>query len=83
MARQSITLSKPNNEWLINQVESEEYSSKSELINDLVRQARKQQVEIDFVRTKLIQAEKSGFTDEGPEQILLASKEQLHRIGEI
>lgn len=77
MARQSITLTKPNNEWLKNQVKSEEYSSKSEVVNDLIRQVRQQQIEIDIVRSKLIQAEKSGFTEDSPEEILSASKEQL------
>jgi antitoxin ParD1/3/4 len=47
MSRQSISLTKPNDEWLKAQVVSQEYSSKSELINDLIRQARKQQKEID------------------------------------
>lgn len=47
MARQSISFTKPNDEWLKKQVEGQEYSSKSELVNDLIRQARKQQVEID------------------------------------
>ena len=64
MARQSISLTKPNDEWLKSLVESEEYSSKSELVNDLIRQARKQQIQIDWIRAKLDQAEKSGFTSD-------------------
>ena len=35
-----------------------EYSSKSELVNDLIRQARKQQVQIDWIRAKIEKAEK-------------------------
>jgi antitoxin ParD1/3/4 len=46
MARQSISFTKPNDEWLKAQLVNQEYSSKSELINDLIRQARKQQVTI-------------------------------------
>ena len=41
MARQIISFSKPNDEWLKSQIENEEYSSKSELVNDLIRQAKK------------------------------------------
>ncbi|MEP0365764.1 MAG: hypothetical protein ABJN36_09790 [Cyclobacteriaceae bacterium] len=41
MGRQSISFTEPNDEWLKAQVESHEYSSKSELVNDLIRQARK------------------------------------------
>ena len=78
MKRQSITFTTPNDQWLTEQVEREEYSSKSELVNDLIRQARKQQVQIDWVRTKLERAEKSGFTANSPEEILAESKSQLH-----
>ena len=45
------------------QVENDEYSSKSELVNDLIRQARKQQAQIDWIRAKLEKSERSGFTD--------------------
>ena len=78
MARQSISFTKPNDEWLKNQVDSKEYSSKSELINDLIRQARKQQVEIDWIRTKLETAENSGFTSDSKETILAQSKSLLN-----
>ncbi len=78
MARQSISFTKPNDDWLKSQVDTEEYSSKSELINDLIRQARKQQVEIDWIRAKLEKAEESGFTDDSKEQILKESKSRLN-----
>jgi len=74
MPRQSISLSKPNDEWLKSQVENEEYSSKSELVNDLIRQARKQHAQIDWVRAKLEASEKSGFTSDTKDQILEQSK---------
>lgn len=78
MARQSISFTQPNDEWLKNQVDSKEYSSKSELVNDLVRQARKQQRQIDWINSKLETAENSGFTDDSKEQILLKSKSLLN-----
>jgi antitoxin ParD1/3/4 len=78
MPRQSITFSKPNDEWLKAQVENGEYSGKSELVNDLIRQARKQHVQIDWIRAKLEKAEKSGFTDDSKEQILKQSKALLN-----
>ncbi len=43
------------------QVQSEEYTSKSEIVNDLTRKARAQQSEIEFIREKLIKSEQSGF----------------------
>lgn len=77
MVRQSISFTEPNDEWLKLQVDGKEYSSKSELVNDLIRQARKQQMQVDWVKTKLEQAEKSGFTEETKEQILAQSKSLL------
>jgi len=78
MPRQSISFSKPNDEWLKAQVDSEEYSSKSELVNDLIRQARKQQAQVDWIRAKLDKAESSGFTSDSKEQILKQSKSLLN-----
>ena len=78
MARQSISFTKPNDEWLKNQVDKKEYSSKSELVNDLIRQARKQQVEINWIRAKLEKAENSGFTSESKNEILAQSKSLLN-----
>lgn len=78
MARQSISFTKPNDEWLKAQVDSKEYSSKSELVNDLIRQARKQQVQIDWIRAKLEKAEISGFTNDSKESILAQSKAMLN-----
>ncbi|MDT0644126.1 CopG family transcriptional regulator [Zunongwangia sp. F363] len=78
MARQSISFTEPNDEWLKAQVDNQEYSSKSELVNDLIRQARKQQVQIDWVRAKLEKAENSGFTSSSKEEIIKDSKSLLH-----
>jgi len=78
MVRQSISFTKPNDEWLKNQVENNEYSSKSELVNDLIRQARKQQAQADWIRAKLEKAENSGFTNDSKEQILSQSKSLLN-----
>jgi antitoxin ParD1/3/4 len=78
MSRQSISFSKPNDDWLKNQVENNEYSSKSELVNDLIRQARKQQVQIDWIRAKLEKAENSGFSSDTKAEILAQSKSLLN-----
>lgn len=69
MSRQSISFTETNDEWLKAQVASKEYSSKSEVVNDLIRQARNQRAEIDYIRMKLERAEKSGLSDRTPEEI--------------
>ena len=78
MSRQSISFTKPNDEWLKSQVDKQEYSSKSELVNDLIRQARNQQIQIDYIKNKIGKAEKSGFTTDSKEQILAQSKSMLN-----
>lgn len=78
MSRQSISFTEPNDKWLKAQVNKNEYSSKSELVNDLIRQARKQQIQIDWVRAKLDKAEKSGFTSDNKNEILAQSKSLLN-----
>ena len=78
MARQSISFTEPNDDWLKSQIDNKEYSSKSELVNDLIRQARKQQKQIDWISSKLENAENSGFTSDSRKQILAKSKSRLN-----
>ncbi len=81
MMRQSISFTIPNNEWLKAQVDSEEYTSKSEVINDLIRKARAQESENEWIRQRLIKAEKSGFIDKTPAEMLADFKEEARRNG--
>jgi antitoxin ParD1/3/4 len=78
MKRQSITFTEPNDEWLKSQIDNKEYSSKSELVNDLIRQARSQQKQIDLIRLKLDRAEESGFSTDSKAEILKQSKKLLN-----
>ncbi len=77
MPRQSISFTPPNEEWLKAQVESQEYTSKSDVVNDLIRKAR----EIEAIRARLVRAEQSGFTDLGQAGILAEAKEEARRNG--
>jgi len=77
MIRHSISFTIPNDKWFKNQVENNEYTSKRELVNVLIRQARKQQVQIDWIKAKLKKAENSGFTYDSKKLILYQSKSLL------
>jgi len=79
MPRQSISLTTPNDNWLKAQISSEEYNSKSELVNDLIRRAR----ENEIIRNKLIKAEKSGFSDKSPSEMLESFKERAKQDGQL
>ena len=72
-------ISGPNGTWVQAQVDSGDFASPSAVINDLIRQAR----ERDAIRTHLLAAERSGFTDQTPEQIRAAAKAELRRNGEL
>jgi antitoxin ParD1/3/4 len=74
MARQSITLSQPNDEWLQQQVsDGAEYGSKSELINELIRNARR----AEALNQKLAKAEQAGFTNQNPAEMLQEFRQGL------
>ena len=79
MPRQSISFTPPNDEWLKAQVDSDEYISKSDVVNDLIRKAR----EIEKIRVRLIQSEQSGFIQQGRAEILAEIKDEAQRNGEL
>ena len=82
MARQSISFTEPNDLWLKALIDSQEYTSKSEIVNDLIRRAReREESKLDVIRAKLINGEQSGFTKMNREQILAESKDDLKRNG--
>lgn len=74
MLRQSISFTTPNDEWLKAQVESEEYTSKSDVVNDLIRKERLREQEREMIRARLIASEQSGFVTQTREAILAEFK---------
>lgn len=72
MTRQSISLAAANDQWLKEQVAKEEFNSKSEAVNYLIMQARKQEEYYEFVRNKIEKAEKSGFAKKQTKEEMLA-----------
>ena len=74
MPRQSITLTEKNDSWLRNHVDHiQDYSNKSELINDLIRRARR----AEAINRKLEDAESSGFVNQTASEILAEFKSEL------
>ena len=76
MTRQSITLAKQNDEWLKQQIANEEFTSKSEAVNYLIKQAREHDEYVEFVRMKLDRAERSGFSTKTKEELLADIKKK-------
>ena len=83
MSRTSISFTPPNDEWIKSRIASEEFSNKSDVINDLIRKARKEQDEMEYIRAKLIKSEQSGFIDKSRDEILAGFKDKLRANGEL
>jgi antitoxin ParD1/3/4 len=81
MTRASISITPPNDAWIRSQIDSEEFSSRSEVINDLIRKARKAQDEIELIRAELIAGEKSGTSVRTPNDIINAVLDKRRKNG--
>lgn len=74
MTKQHIYFTEPNDLWLESLVVSGEYSSKSEVVNDLIHKEREKQKELQWLRAKLLLSEQR-LAAEGP--IICSPKELL------
>jgi len=71
MSRTSISFTPPNEKWIQEQIDSQEFMSKSDVINDLIRRARRErEAEIEAIRAALIKGEESGISNRTPQQIM-------------
>lgn len=81
MARQSITLANQNDEWLKQQVANEEFTSTSEVVNYLIKQALERDEYHDYVQMKIDQGFKSGFAEkQSKEEMLAEFKKRLKNV---
>lgn len=85
MIKKSITVTDQQDSWIKAQIEKGFYGNESEVLRELIRERQLQEQEsnpeIEAIRAKLISAEKSGFTDQTPEEILQEIKQGLGRNG--
>ncbi len=79
--RASLSISEPNERWVQSQIDSKEFSSRSEVINDLIRKAR----EIEEIRQRLIASELSasekGWVNASQEAMLNGFRERATKDG--
>lgn len=83
MVKKSITVTDQQDNWIKTQVEMGHYGNESEILRELIRERQLSEQdssrEIELIRSKLIQAEASGFTDQSPAEILQEIKNGLGR----
>jgi antitoxin ParD1/3/4 len=81
--RASLSISEPNERWVQSQIDSKEFSSRSEVINDLIRKAR----EIEEIRKRLIASELSvaekGWVNTSQEAMLNGFRERAIADGKL
>jgi antitoxin ParD1/3/4 len=81
--RASLSISEPNERWVQAQIDSKEFSSRSEVINDLIRKAR----EIEDIRQRLIASELSvaekGWVNASQEAMLNGFRERATKDGKL
>jgi antitoxin ParD1/3/4 len=58
--RKTITLTDQQDDWIKAQVEGGDYTNDSEYIRDLIRREQERGVEVELIRSALIEGEKSG-----------------------
>lgn len=83
MIKKSITVTEQQEQWMQAQLASGNYASDSELLRDLIRKEQARVEEINAVRLKLIEAEKSGFTTKSAAEILASFKEEARKDGKL
>lgn len=81
MARASISITPPNDAWIKSQIDSEEFSSRSDVVNDLIRKARKAHDGIEYIRAELIAGEQSGTSNRIPDDIINAVLDKRRKNG--
>ena len=83
MVKKSITVTAQQEKWMQAQLASGNYASDSELLRDLIRKEQMRASEIEAIRMKLIEAEKSGLSDKSPNQMLASFKEEASEDGKL
>ncbi len=77
MPRQTITITDPNHQWLQARVDSGEFNTTTEAVNDALRRVREIESGVEELRSKLIRAEERGLTAKSPEQIRARARAEL------
>jgi len=77
MVKKSISVTNQQAEWIKSQIASGNYGNESEVLRDLIRNKQIRDLEIEAIRTALIEGEKSGISERTPEQIFAATRKRL------
>lgn len=83
MVKKTYSITKTLNQYVKQRIKSGEYASDSEYVRELIRRDQEENREIAYVRSKLIKAEQSGFSEKNRDQILAEIKERARANGNL
>ncbi len=83
MVKKTYSITETLDQYVGQRIKSGEYATDSEYVRDLIRRDQEENKEIAYIRSKLIQAEQSGFTEKGRDQILAEIKERAKANGDL
>jgi antitoxin ParD1/3/4 len=83
MVKKTYSITETLNQYVGLRIKSGEYATDSEYVRELIRRDQQENKEINYIRSKLIKAENSGFTNQSKEAILDEFKSQLRTSGEL
>jgi antitoxin ParD1/3/4 len=83
MVKKTYSITETLNQYVGLRIKSGEYATDSEYVRDLIRRDQQENKEISYIRSKLIKAENSGFTNQSKEAILDEFKSELRTSGEL
>lgn len=83
MVKKTYSITETLDQYVSQRIQSGEYATDSEYVRELIRRDQEENREIAYIRSKLIKAEQSGFTEKDREQILAEIKERARANGDL
>jgi len=83
MVKKTYSITETLNQYVKARIASGEYATDSEYMRELIRRDQDENREIAYIRSKLIKAEQSGFTDKNRDQILEDIKARARKNGDL
>jgi len=83
MVKKTYSITETLDQYVGQRIKSGEYATDSEYVRELIRRDQEENREIAYIRSKLIKAEQSGFTEKNRDQILAEIKERARANGDL
>jgi antitoxin ParD1/3/4 len=74
MATMTVSLPDPMKDWVEAQIQTGAYASSSDYVRDLIRRDREQKARVDALRKLIDEAEESGISPRGLDEIFAEAR---------